>query len=226
MKETSYEKAFLDQFFVDGLNATKVRADVAGALEKYFSETGKGFTGSQFESLIKDSDPFVISERDLLAMTTLSVDIPARAALWILSKEGQDKTSTILRDIPVDTDIWDPAVNEVFADDGKVMDLWRLLGQANWPIAKTGGGLSGITKRSKIMAAKRPRLIPVLDRVVKGTLPKTENSWTAIQDVLKVEKNRKALQKALDLKVVPSSVSLLRRIDIVIWTNNEKNFRR
>jgi hypothetical protein len=76
------------------------------------------------------------------------------------------------------------------------------------------------------MAAKRPRLIPVLDRVVKGTLPKTENSWTAIQDVLKVEKNRKALQKALDLKVVPSSVSLLRRIDIVIWTNNEKNFRR
>jgi hypothetical protein len=129
MKETSYEKAFLDQFFTDGLKATNVRADVAGALEKYFSETSKGFTGSQFESLIKDSDPFVISERDLLAMTTLSVDIPARAALWILSEEGQDKTSTILRDIPVDTDIWDPAVNEVFADDGKVMDLWRLLGR-------------------------------------------------------------------------------------------------
>ena len=177
MKETSYEKAFLDQFFTDGLKATKVRADVAGALEKYFSEAGKRFTGSQFESLIENSDPFVISERDLLAMTTLSVDIPARAALWILSDEGQDKTSAILRDIPVDTDIWDPAVNEAFADDGKVMDLWRLLGEANWPVAKTGGGLGGMAKRSKIMAAKRPRLIPVLDRVVKGTLPKTENSW-------------------------------------------------
>lgn len=175
---------------------------------------------------LENSDRFVISERDLLAMTTLSVEIPARAALWILSKEGQDKTSVILRDIPVNADVWDPAVKEAFADDGIVMDLWRLLGQANRPIAKTGGGLSGTTKRSKIMAAKRPRLIPVLDRVVKGTLPKTENSWTAIQDVLKVEKNRKALQKALDLKVVPSSVSLLRRIDIVIWTNNEKNFRR
>lgn len=226
MKETSYEKAFLDQFFTNGLKATKVRADVAGALEKYFSEAGKRFTGSQFESLIENSDPFVISERDLLAMTTLSVDIPARAALWILSDEGQDKTSAILRDIPVDTDIWDPAVNEAFADDGKVMDLWRLLGEVNWPVAKTGGGLGGMAKRSKIMAAKRPRLIPILDRVVKGTLPKTENSWTAIQDVLKVEKNLKALQKALTLDVVPPSVSLLRRIDIVIWTNNEKNFRR
>ena len=226
MKETSYEKAFLDQFFTDGLKATKVRADVAGALEKYFSEAGKRFTGSQFESLIENSDPFVISERDLLAMTTLSVDIPARAALWILSDEGQDKTSAILRDIPVDTDIWDPAVNEAFADDGKVMDLWRLLGEANWPVAKTGGGLGGTAKRSKIMAAKRPRLIPVLDRVVKGTLPKAENSWIAIQDVLKVDKYRKALQKVLNLDVVPPSVSLLRRIDIVIWTNNEKNLRR
>ena len=226
MKETSYEKAFLDQFFTDGLKATKVRADVAGALEKYFSEAGKRFTGSQFESLIENSDPFVISERDLLAMTTLSVDIPARAALWILSDEGQDKTSAILRDIPVDTDIWDPAVSEAFTDDGKVMDLWRLLGEANWPVAKTGGGLGGMAKRSKIMAAKRPRLIPVLDRVVKGTLPKAENSWIAIQDVLKVDKYRKALQKALNLDVVPPSVSLLRRIDIVIWTNNEKNFRR
>ena len=57
-------------------------------------------------------------------------------------------------------------------------------------------------------------------------MPKTENSWIAIQDVLKDEKNRKALQKALDVEVVPFSVSLLRRIDIVIWTNNEKNFRR
>jgi len=226
MKEISYEKAFLDQFFTDGLKATKVRTDVAGALKKYFSKTGKGFTGSQFESLIENSDPFVISERDLLATTTLSVDIPARAALWILSEDGQDKTSAILRDIPFDIDIWDPKVNEAFADDGKVMDLWRLLGEANWPIAKTGGGLSGTTKRSKILAAKRPRLIPVLDRVVKGSLPKTDNSWIAIQDVLRVDKYRKALQKALDLDVVPSSVSLLRRIDIVIWTNNEKNFRR
>ena len=76
MKETSYEKAFLDQFFTDGLKITKVRADVAGALEKYFSKAGKGFTGSQFEPLIENSDPFVISERDLLAMTTLGVAIP------------------------------------------------------------------------------------------------------------------------------------------------------
>lgn len=75
------------QFFVDGEKATQVRPDVESALQKYFSTNGDGYTGSQFENLIADSDPFAVTARDLIAITTLSVDVPAKAAVWILSDQ-------------------------------------------------------------------------------------------------------------------------------------------
>jgi hypothetical protein len=226
MNDQNFNASFMSQFFVDGERAIEVRPDVREALQAYFSTHGDGYTGSQFENLIANSDPFSITDRDLIAITTLSVDVPARAALWILSDQGKREVSSLLQKIPIDTDIWDSKVNNIFSDDGPVMDLWRMLGQANWPISKTGGGLGGVTKRSKILAAKRPRLIPVLDRVVKGTLPETGNIWVAIQNVLMNDEWRTKLQKALQHENVPDSVSLLRKIDVVIWVNNEKRFRR
>ena len=226
MENEEFIVEFLRQFFVDGEKATEVRPDVGLALKNYFDTSGRGFTGSQFENLIENSDPYEITERDLIAITTLSVDVPSRAALWILSGEGQNEISNHLRQIPVDTDIWDPRVTDIFADSGHVMNLWKKLGIANWPIPKSGGGLGGITKRSKILAAKRPRLIPVLDRVVTETLPKSENRWISIQNVLMNEEYRIKLQKALNHEDVPESVSLLRRIDVVIWMNNEAKFRK
>ena len=225
MVET-FANSFMSQFFSDGLDATQKRPDVEEALRKYFDTDARGYTGSQFESLINDSDPFKITATDLVALTTLSVKIPERAALWILRPEGGEQISKILREIPVDTDIWDPKVKNIFADDGKVMQLWRLMENANWPTARKGGGLGGTTKRSKILAAKRPRLIPILDRVVVGSLLQTDNTWRAIQDVLNVDSYRSKLEKALNHDVVPPSVSLLRRIDVVIWFNNHEKFRK
>lgn len=145
--------------------------------------------------------------------------------LWILSDTGQREISEHLREIPDDIDIWDDRVADIFSDNGHGMKLWRPLGRANWPIPEPGGGLGGITKRSKIMAAKRLRLIPVLDRVVKGTVPESENICVSIQNVLRVEDCRTKLTKALQHAEVPDSVPLLRRIDVVIWMNNEKKFR-
>lgn len=226
MENEVFAEAFMQQFFTDGLRATHVRTDVSSALGNYFGRKSGGFTGSQFESLIKDSDPFVITAQDLIAITTLSVEVPARAMLWILSDNGQREISKHLREIPDDIDIWDDQAGDIFSDGGHVMKLWRALGRANWPVPEPGGGLGGITKRSKILAAKRPRLIPVLDRVVKGTLPESENIWVSIQNVLRVEDYRTKLMKVLQHAEVPDSVSLLRRIDVVIWINNEQNFRK
>lgn len=216
----------MGHFFTDGTNALDVRPDVAQALNKYFGPAGKGYSGSQFEELIVDSDPFCISAKDLIAVTTLSVSIPARAAIWILSEDGRKKIFSILKDIPVGRDIWDPDIKDVFLDDGPVMELWRTLGNANWPISKAGGGLGGSTKRSKILASKRPRLIPILDRVVRGSLPETKNTWISIQSVLGNDFYRTKLEKALENPNVSENVSLLRRIDAVIWINNEKKFRK
>ncbi len=61
---------------------------------------------------------------------------------------------------------------------------------------------------------------------MKGTLPASENRWISIEDVLMNEEYRTKLQKALFHEDIPKSVSLLRRIDVVIWINNEKKFRK
>lgn len=226
MNENEFTSAFMGHFFTDGTNASEVRSDVAQALNKYFGPSVKRYSGSQFEDLITDSDPFSLSAQDLIAVTTLSVSIPARAAIWILSEDGCNRISSILKEIPMGRDIWDPDVQDVFLNDGPVMELWRTLGNANWPVSKAGGGLGGFTKRSKILASKRPRLIPILDRVVRGSLPETKNTWISIQRVLRNDFYRTRLEKALENQNVSENVSLLRRIDAVIWINNEKKFRR
>jgi hypothetical protein len=223
---SEFKKAFIGQFFKGGIESGMVRPQVQEALEKYFTTDGKGYTGSQFESLISDSDPYHFTERDFVALSTLNVDVPARAALWILSLEGQAQTSALLEGIPNDLDIWKPEVENAFVDDGKLMQLWDCLGKANWPVAATGGGLGGATKRSKLIAAKRPRLVPVLDKVVKNTLPKSDNYWRAFQDVLRDESCREGLAVATNLDCVPQRVSLLRRIDVVIWMNNHERHRK
>ena len=43
----------MSQFFSDGLDATQKRDDVEEALREYFDTDARGYTGSQFESLIK-----------------------------------------------------------------------------------------------------------------------------------------------------------------------------
>ena len=216
----------MGQFFKGSTETGKVRPQVHEALAKYFSTEGKGYTGSQFELLISESDPFRFTERDFVALSTLNVDVPARAALWIMGAEGQAQTSALLSGIPNGVDIWKPEVENAFADDGKLQQLWDCLGKANWPTADPGGGLGGSTKRSKLIAAKRPRLVPVLDKVVKDTLPKSENYWRAFQDVLRDESCRESLTLATIDDCVPSGVSLLRRIDVVIWMNNHEKHRK
>jgi hypothetical protein len=221
-----FKKALMGQFFKGGTESGEVRPQVHAALEKYFTTDGKGYTGSQFELLISGSDPSRFTERDLVALSTLNVDVPARAALWILSREGQTQTSALLAGIPNGVDIWKPEVENAFADDGKLIQLWDCLGKANWPMAASGGGLGGSTKRSKLIAAKRPRLVPVLDKVVKDALPKSENYWRAFQDVLRDESCRESLTLATNHDCVPPGVSLLRRIDVVIWMNNHEKNRK
>lgn len=214
------------QFFKGKFGEGEVLPSVKDALIKYFSAEGERYTGSQFEYVINSVEPNSFTERDLIAVSLLNVDIPARAALWILSPEGQSQTSALLREIPVGIDLWHPDAANVFADDGKLDKLWKLLGNANWPEAAPGGGLGGTTKRSKLIAAKRPQLVPVLDRVVKGTLSQPENYWRAFQESLSDNSFRMRLEEATNVDGVPSNVCLLRRIDVVIWMNNHKRFRK
>lgn len=211
--EIDFEEVLLGQF-----RRVNSRGELLAqrAIARYFGTVGERFTGSQFESLIDVDNPDVITERDLIAVNTLSVEIPVRASLWILSPEGKAATRNCLSAVDPAMNIWDPGAEAALGEGGPMRELWDLLGTAEWPSPRPGNGLGGRTKRSKLLAAKRPGLIPVTDRVVREVLPSVDDYWTAFRRALATAEVRDEMAAATT--GAPEGVTLLRRIDAAIWT--------
>jgi hypothetical protein len=78
-------------------------------------------------------------------------------------------------------------------------------------LPKVGGVTAG-----KLMAAKRPRMIPIFDdRVDRMLAPKDELFWVSMHDELKDEQRRITIERVC--AGAPAHVSLLRRIDVALW---------
>lgn len=92
-------------------------AGAPSALRAYL-EPGR-FTGSLFE-VFADSDPYTITASDLVAVSMLSVTIPAPTAAWLLG-EGRPLVSSLLRQIPVDAHLGDPGI--LVGKGSAVLDL-------------------------------------------------------------------------------------------------------
>lgn len=183
------------------------------ALADYFNSTD-GYTGSQFELLADRAHPDEITAQDLVAVGALSVTVPIRAALWLLSDDGRSAVTSLLRQVPADLEIWEPDAARYLSREGEMWRLWDELDSAYWPGRRAGNGM-GRTLKSKLLAAKRPRLVPVLDRVVCDALPSTGDWWEAFRAALADAETRRLIADAT--ASAPDTVSLLRRIDIVVW---------
>ena len=73
---------------------------------------------------------------------------------------------------------------------------------------------------SKLLAHKRPRLIPISDSVVKENLrlPGDLNRWTAYRSILQTRPDIVAKLDFLRLRMrAAPTVSLLRVLDVVTW---------
>ncbi|OHU31654.1 hypothetical protein BKG76_00075 [Mycobacteroides franklinii] len=68
----------------------------------------------------------------------------------------------------------------------------------------------------KLLAAKRPTLVPVLDNKVNDFLkPPKRQFWVSLHDELSDQARREAISDIC--QVAPPHVSLLRRIDVALW---------
>lgn len=180
-------------------------------LEKYF-HSGK-FTGGRFEAFAGGGDRpeavNVIDADDIVAVSLLSVRIPGRAALQLL-EERRDQISGFLSEIPPDVDLWDTE-EDTFAEGSEADELWRLV---------EGLPGSGWVTAGKLLARKRPRLIPVYDRVVHASLQRPERDSTFWQDLRVALRDNPAIVdrlRALHGDASLGNVSLLRTLDVAIW---------
>lgn len=169
------------------------------------------FTGSRFDSMADQAQPNRITERDLVAVTMLGVKVPAPVAIWMLSPDGSSEIESLLASVPADADLWS---HPHLLDEGSdLWRLWRLLRTGCWPERKRGNGM-GQTITSKILAAKRPALVPVYDSVIRDLLGPVEDYWQAYRFALDDEAR---LKWAIATGKAPEDVPLLRRIDALLW---------
>lgn len=191
---------------------------VVDDLRRYFGidlpSGAVAFTGSRFEHLAGGGDRPEVADRitseDLVAVQTLSVTVPARVALDILEGPLGARLSGLLHAIPRDINMVDVGA-DVVADGSPADQAWHLLrGQPDvgWVIA------------GKLLARKRPRLLPVYDRVVRCAIGRPRPSfWLVLHAALRADDLalHRQLLELRQIAGVPETVSALRVCDVAVW---------
>jgi hypothetical protein len=125
------------------------------------------FTGGFFDDLghrgDADPSPDRLTPADLLALEMLDSRIAPEHIPWLLE---DPEIGALLERIPVDARIWDD-------DPATLVEPWRL-----WNLVRERHGL-GDSTTCKLLARKRPHLVPVVDDVVTTALQPTRasNAW-------------------------------------------------
>ncbi|WP_086696180.1 DUF6308 family protein, partial [Streptomyces recifensis] len=179
------------------------------------------YTGSLFAHLGAGGDRVgvadVVTAEDLVAVQMLSVTVPAKAALELLEGERGRRLSELLRRVPACADMADVDAAELDRSSS-AHHAWDLLCDTRG----VGSVIAG-----KLLARKRPRLLPVYDRVVKCVLGRPSSFWLPLHTALRADDH--ALHHTLlDLRKragVPDTVTALRVCDIVLWMAHEKDHR-
>lgn len=181
------------------------------------------FTGSHFQSLGADqNEPHRITAEDLLAVQTLSVTVPARAVVAILG-DLSGEISALLEQIPENrplSSLTDDEFSSTLANGSPALQLWDLLrrnGRDEHGEKKQRWNV-GPTIASKIMARKRPQLIPIEDSVVDRMIHRgRRNSWRMWWEELRADEVLERRAEEIRIDTGHRELSALRTLDIVLW---------
>jgi Family of unknown function (DUF6308) len=174
------------------------------------------FTGAAFDgwdsngSHTEDADRFTAD--DLVAVTFLSVRVMATGAYWLLGPRAE-QYNALLEAIGDDRDFADVDGQCITPD----LPAWTL----GTELRKLPG--VGRTIASKLTARKRPRLVPIYDKVLRQVMGLQDGHWQPLNAALRAE--GQALQKRLlELRAVanlPESISALRVLDVIAWRDGK-----
>ena len=189
-------------------------------------------TRGQFDRLSWTSDPTQITATDIVAVSMLARPIPAATAAWLLSDEGQWLTAELLAEIPVTATLQDCDPNSIL----KIADLFHLIRRptSQVPVDPNDQGAkaskskriqkhSGIgqANTTRLLAAKRPGLVPIDDRSIRKALgySKDDSWWRRWKSVLNQD-TREAIRsirsEAATRESAAINLSDLRMFDILL----------
>lgn len=186
-------------------------------LRRYFAErpaTGLPYTGRRFEALAGGGDRPETANRitadDLVALTTLSVSVPAEAAIDLLDGALGEQLTLLLVDIPTGIPLTDERAGDLVADGSRADRAWHLLTGVH--------GIQWVTA-AKILARKRPHLLPVYDNVVRCVLNEPNSFWSSLHAALRDDgcSLDHQLQKIRTQAGLDARISTIRVLDVALW---------
>lgn len=192
-------------------------------LEQYFGlgeRSGSAFTGAHFETFGANPSDTLTAD-DLLAVSFLSVHVPARAVLGVLQHQAEE-IATLLEKIPHDLAMEDIPLEDhekYFGTGSPALSLWRIFRRdqdTRWGV--------GATTASKLLARKRSGLIPIYDSVV-GRLTGFGNSdgtWRAWHEAFASDSELVERLRFLRSEVGLTHISLLRILDVILWMHGSR----
>ena len=199
--------------------------NAAKLLHAYFNEntiTGGTRTGSHFEALGGGGDRVEVANtltaEDIVAVSFLGMRIKGVAAYGLLETH-RERITELLSDIPTDIDLASLSTSE--ADE--LVASGTSAASRLWGIFRNEGGIKwgvGATKASKLLARKRPRLIPIYDSVIDrvtelGRSPRTQ--WTDWHVALTQSDLPEHLEEIRRQSGIVQPISQLRVMDVVLW---------
>jgi Family of unknown function (DUF6308) len=191
---------------IDSQRLDELLAPPTDLLVKAFFDPKETFAGLTFDTLGTNT-PDRLGFDDLVAVSLLDVAFAPKAVRSMFNEDA-DRISTLLRNIPVDLDLWDATDEQLKAASELYLVFYGY------------GGLKR-TKASKLMARKRPRLIPIIDSVVTKLLPslgdKSLNSWHELRSVLQDPSRRDQVETLRPDDLGPEGISTLRLLDTALW---------
>ncbi|MEU7981441.1 DUF6308 family protein [Micromonospora sp. NPDC049081] len=178
---------------------------IDGLVAAYFSPDGP-FAGTSFD-LVGENPPDVLTLDDLLATTLLDISWRPLAIRALLA--GGDHVSAALTAIPADLDLWNAGPDTLQVATA----LHRWLDDLP--------GVGPVTA-SKLLARKRPRLVPIHDEIVLRVLaPPKKQLWVTLAAALGESALRDEIEGLRPAGI--HSPSLLRLLDVAIWTRHSRS---
>nr|WP_143546970.1 DUF6308 family protein [Rhodococcus sp. 06-418-1B] len=193
---------------------------------RYFAGCADGrpiYSGARFERFAGGGDNATANEftsDDLIAVSMLSVNVPPHAAIRVLEFDWA-RCNALLADIPVGVTLAD-APKGLIGPNSSATELWRLLRR---PSSHQPGLRDGIgpTTTSKLMARKRPHLIPVWDSVVSDvTGQPLLGSWEWLRSQLVQDESSLTTWIRSAAPSELQDISTIRLLDVLLWMTGSK----
>ena len=196
-------------------------------LAMYFAhdvDSPAAYTGAWFETLDGGGDApdheSTITTADLVAVECLSVHVPIRVGLSLLQGSVGKQFANWLPEIPTSAVLGKDDARRHLEPHSPADRAWSCLAEQE--------GIGWVTA-GKLLARKRPHLIPVWDRVVRCVCspPRRENEWLWLDALFREQGGAlpDALAAAREAAGLTDRISILRTWDVIVWMRHHKDHR-